>query len=115
MGEILRLLEDYYAAPNDPQPKLSKRNLLMKLAPPKDGWILVKAIRDLKTPPTWIPLRCVVTAQPGFYRAMGKMSNGFGNKHVLEGEVVEVTATKRSKWHYIHRLPHGRRSEARFC
>lgn len=101
MPTILRVVEDYYPDPNDTEPKLKKRNLVLKLAPPKNGWVLVKGIIDSGDLPTWIPERIVTKAQPGFYRTLAKLSTRSERvpdsmkKHVHEGEIVEVTSMGR--------------------
>ena len=94
---ILRLLEDYVSTSPDPSIKkpikLYKRNLIMQVAAPKDGWVLVRAFDDKKRPPVWIPESLVKEAQVGFYRALKEIYM-YKRDNISSGEIIQVLSIK---------------------
>ena len=94
-AKILRLVEDYvFASPASSmnnQITFYKRNLVVQIAPPKDGWVLVKALVDAKSLPAWIPQRLVTKAQAGFYRALTEL-HLCESDSVRPGDVIELVS-----------------------
>ena len=86
---ILRLLEDYTPDPSAPsQEKFSKKDLLLEVGEPKNGWVMVKQLRLYNSVPGWVPEKLVTNAAPGFYRMRQNME--FGRTRVARGRIVKV-------------------------
>ena len=98
--QIVRLLEDYVpdaTAHMIPKQILYKKNLLIRVYPAENGWVIVKPLQSTTSDPSWVPERLIKPASPGLYRARSDISRPHDFGYIPRGDIVKVVDIHPSK------------------
>ena len=98
--QIVRLVEDYTpdaTAHVIPKQILHKKDLLLRVYPAEDGWVIVKPLQSTTSDPSWVPEKLIKPASPGLYRARSDIAHPLESRSISAGEIVKVIDTRPSK------------------